>query len=50
LPAALFSNNNISELSNFLKETSNNLYYLELGSTFDPSEEICGNGIDDNNN
>jgi hypothetical protein len=46
----LFSNNNISEISKFLIITPNDLYSLDIGATFDPTEEICGNDIDDNNN
>jgi hypothetical protein len=45
LPAALFSNNNVSELSNFLKSTSDNSYYLELGATFDPTAKMSDKGF-----
>ena len=39
LPAAIFSNNSVSELTNFLKPTSDFKYSLELDSTFDPTVE-----------
>ena len=37
LPAAIFSNNGVAELANFLKATSDFKYSLELGSTYDPT-------------
>lgn len=51
LPAFIFSTNEVSNanMKSFLKETKDKKYYLEIGSTFDPTAEVCGNDIDDNN-
>jgi len=37
LPAWIFSNNNITELTSYLKETKSWKYSLELGASFDPT-------------
>ncbi len=36
LPAVIFPDKSIGELTQFLKPTTNKSYFLELGSTFDP--------------
>lgn len=40
LPAAIFSNNNITELNSFLKETNSWDYKLELWAKFDPTAKM----------
>lgn len=45
LPAVLLSDNNIPELAWFLKETSNNSYYLELAASFDPTAKMSDKGF-----
>lgn len=45
LPAAIFSNNSVSELANFLKATTDFKYSLELGSTYDPTVKRSDKGF-----
>lgn len=45
LPAAIFKNNDISELSNFLKPTNDFKYSLELGSIYDPTISRSAKGF-----
>ncbi len=42
LPAAIFPDNSVKELANFLQPTTNKSYFLELSSTFNPYEKLSG--------
>lgn len=52
LPVFLFTSNNFNEkINQYLVETDDkSLFNLEIGSSFDPYGEICGNEIDDDDN
>lgn len=45
LPAAIFSNNSVAELAQFLKATEDFKFSLELGSTYDPTIERSEKGF-----
>ncbi len=45
LPAAIFSNNSVTELAQFLQPTSNFKFSLELGSSYDPTIERSEKGF-----
>lgn len=50
LPAFLLNTNNVpdAQFAQYLTKTPTWLFSLNVGSTFDPLGEICGNQIDDN--
>jgi hypothetical protein len=52
LPAFLFSTNKLNdknyEILPYLKETPSGMYALSVPATYDPYNEVCDNGIDDN--
>ena len=54
LPAVLFdesvkSEDGYSNIQSYLEKTGD-YYSLRIGATFDPTAEICDNGVDDNDN
>jgi hypothetical protein len=52
LPAFLFNTNKINdtnyEIVPYLKQTTSGMYALSVQATFDPYNEVCDNGTDDN--
>ncbi len=54
LPAILFENSvksseNYPRIQNYMEPVNNIYSSLRIGASFDPTSEICDNGIDDNN-